>query len=164
MKSGLVASSFRSSRFISRAASRRPILMYYSSRHHHHCQTPMPKLNSICATFPVADIESTISWYESELGFTAYPFPQTPPYVFAVVSRDTVEIMFQRVPGYEKPDLYSRRDGGVWDAYIRMEGVKEFYESIKDRVEIVLPLRQQPYGDWEFEVKDPNGYVLVFSE
>lgn len=72
--------------------------------------------------------------------------------------------MFQRVPGYEKPDLYSRRSGGVWDAYIRMEGVKEFYESIKDSVEIVLPLRKQPYGDWEFEVKDPNGYILVFSE
>ena len=124
----------------------------------------MPKLNSIAATFPVADIESTIRWYESELGFTAYAFPQSPPYVFAIVSRDTVEIMFQRVPGFEKPDLYSRRDGGVWDAYIRMEGVKEFYEAVKDKVEIVLRLRQQPYGDWEFEVKDPNGYVLVFSE
>jgi len=35
---------------------------------------------------------------------------------------------------------------------------------IKEKVEILLPLRQQPYGDWEFEVKDPNGYVLVFSE
>ena len=44
------------------------------------------------------------------------------------------------------------------------EGVKEFYTAIKDKVEIKLPLRQQPYGDWEFEVKDPNGYILVFSE
>jgi hypothetical protein len=25
-------------------------------------------------------------------------------------------------------------------------------------------LRRQAYGDWEFEVKDPNGYELVFSE
>jgi hypothetical protein len=24
-------------------------------------------------------------------------------------------------------------------------------------------LRRQPYGDWEFEVEDPNGYVLVFG-
>jgi uncharacterized glyoxalase superfamily protein PhnB len=126
--------------------------------------TQMPRLNNIAATFPVGDIESTIRWYESELGFTAYPFPQTPPYVFAIVSRDTVEIMFQRVAGYQKPDLYHQRAGGVWDAYIRMEGVKQFYESLKDKVEIVLPLRQQPYGDWEFEVKDPNGYILVFSE
>ena len=56
------------------------------------------------------------------------------------------------------------RDGGVWDAYIRMEGVKELYEAVHDRVEIKMPLRQQPYGDWEFEVRDPNGYILVFSE
>ena len=72
--------------------------------------------------------------------------------------------MFQRLEGFQKPDLYSLRRGGVWDAYIRMDGVKEFYEAIKDRVEIKLPLRKQPYGDWEFEVRDPNGYVLVFSE
>jgi hypothetical protein len=24
-------------------------------------------------------------------------------------------------------------------------------------------LKQQRYGDWEFEVRDPNGYVLVFG-
>lgn len=36
--------------------------------------------------------------------------------------------------------------------------------QIKDEVTIVKPLRQQPYGAWEFEVKDPNGYVLAFSE
>ena len=52
----------------------------------------------------------------------------------------------------------------MWDTYIRMEGVREFYETVKDQVEIKIPLRQQRYGDWEFEVKDPNGYILVFSE
>ena len=124
----------------------------------------MSKLNRIAPTFPVADVDATIRWYEAELGFTSYPFPENPPYVFASVSRDDVEIMFQRIKEYEKPDLYQRRDGGVWDAYIRMEGVKEFYEAVKDTVEISLPLRKQAYGDWEFEVKDPNGYILVFSE
>jgi hypothetical protein len=29
---------------------------------------------------------------------------------------------------------------------------------------IRTPLRKQVYGDWEFEVKDPKGYILVFSE
>ena len=94
----------------------------------------------------------------------SYPFPENPPYVFASVSRDDVEIMFQRIEGYQKPGLYHLRSGGVWDAYIRMEGVKELYEAIRDKVEIKMALRQQPYGDWEFEVKDPNGYILVFSE
>lgn len=124
----------------------------------------MPGLLKIAPTFPVADVDATIRWYETELGFTRYPFPKIPPYVFASVARDGVEIMFQRLDDYQKPDLYRLRSGGVWDAYVRMEGVKAFYESIKDRVEITMTLRQQPYGDWEFEVKDPNGYILVFSE
>jgi uncharacterized glyoxalase superfamily protein PhnB len=124
----------------------------------------MPKLNSVAPTFPVADVDATIHWYETVLGFTSYPFPENPPHVFASVCRDEIEIMFQRIDGYQKPDLYQRRDGGVWDAYIRMEGVKEFYDAIKDQVEIQLPLWKQGYGDWEFEVKDPNGYILVFSE
>jgi hypothetical protein len=84
--------------------------------------------------------------------------------VFSIVERDQIEIMLQRIEGYQKPDLYNERRGGVWDTYIRTRGVKEFYESIKDQVEILRPLQKQPYGDWEFEVKDPNGYVLFFSE
>lgn len=124
----------------------------------------MPILNSIAPTFPVADVDAAIRWYETKLGFTSYPFPETPPYVFASVCRDQIEIMFQRIDGYQKPDLYRLRSGGVWDAYIRMEGVKGFYEAVKDEVEIKMPLRKQGYGDWEFEVKDPNGYILVFSE
>jgi len=124
----------------------------------------MSKFTGVAPAFLVADVGATISWYQGELGFISYPFPKKPPYVFASVCRDGIEIMFQLLREYEKPDLHRLRDGGVWDAYIRMEGVKEFYEAIKDKVEIKMSLRQQPYGDWEFEVKDLNGYILVFSE
>ena len=72
--------------------------------------------------------------------------------------------MLQRIEGYEKPEIYERREGGVWNAYIRMDGVKDLYELVRQRVTIIKPLRRQPYGCWEFEVKDLNGYVLVFSE
>ena len=124
----------------------------------------MPRLCSSAPCFPVADVGATARWYEEHLGFKSYPFPKTEPYVFAILVRDDVEIMLQTIHGYEKPNLYQLRPGGVWDAYVRMEGVKEFYESVRDNVEIIRPLQKQPYGDWEFEVKDPNGYVLVFSE
>jgi len=124
----------------------------------------MFKLISAVPTFLVADVGATISWYEPELGFTSYPFPAKPPYVFASVRRDGIEIMFQLLRGYEKPDFHRLREGGVWDAYIRMEGMKELYELVRDRVEIKSSLRQQPYGDWEFEVMDRNGYIVVFSE
>jgi hypothetical protein len=124
----------------------------------------MPKFCTAAPTFLVDDVGATIKWYEVQLGFAIHPFPGKPPYVFASANRDRVEIMFQRLEGYVKPDDYQLRPGGVWDVYIRMEGVKEFYEAIKDRVEIKMSLRKQAYGDWEFEVKDPNGYILVFSE
>jgi uncharacterized glyoxalase superfamily protein PhnB len=124
----------------------------------------MAELRTLAACFPLADISATIRWYEEQLGFVADPFPDQEPYVFAILARDGVEIFLQRVEGYQKPDLYRARPGGVWDAYIRTEGVKDLYESVREEAEIIQPLRRQPYGAWEFEVKDVNGYVLVFSE
>jgi len=124
----------------------------------------MPVFNSIVPVFAVADVGATMNWYQTKLGFWSDPFPENEPYVFAILLRDDIEIMLQRVVDYQKPDTYRTRDGGVWDAYIRTTEVKELYEAIKDDVNIVQPLRKQPYGAWEFEVKDPNGYVLLFSE
>ena len=124
----------------------------------------MPEINSITPCFPVADVGATIRWYEEYLGFKGDPFPDKEPYVFAMLTRDAVEIMLQWVDGYLKPDLYSARIGGVWNAYLRMEGVNEFYESVRNKVEVIQELRRQPYGMWEFEVKDLNGYILVFAE
>ena len=124
----------------------------------------MPKLISTVPCFPVTEVGATLRWYEERLGFKGDPFPQQEPYVFAILSRDHVEIMLQRLEGYEKPDLYKLRAGGIWDAYIRMAGVREFYESVRDQVEVIRHWEKMPYQQWEFEVKDINGYVLVFSE
>jgi hypothetical protein len=123
------------------------------------------KIHSINPVFPVADVGATIRWYEQELGFAGDPFPSHEPYVFGILRRDGIEIMLQRIENYQKPDLYDFRDGGgVWDAYLRITGLEALYERVKDRLELKKPLRRQPYGLSEFEVKDLNGYVLVFSE
>lgn len=124
----------------------------------------MPEFYSVAPVFAVGDVGATIRWYEEQLGFIGDPFPPHGPYVFAIVYRDKLEIMLQRVDGYQKPELYNSRAGGVWDAYFRIEGVKDLFESVRDEATIVQPLHKQPYGNWEFEVRDLNGYVLVFSE
>lgn len=124
----------------------------------------MAEFYSVTPVFAVADVGETIRWYEEQLGFTGDPFPPQGPYVFAIMNRDRIEIMLQRVEGYQKPDIYNSRDGGVWDAYFRIEGVKDLFESVRDEATIVKPLCQQPYGQWEFEIRDINGYLLVFSE
>ena len=122
------------------------------------------RLNSVAPTFLVADVGATIRWYEQNLGFTSYPFPKQEPYVFASVARDQAEIMLMLVAGYQKPDLRPLRPAGLWDAYIRMDGVTTFYEQVRTKVPILMPPTKQRYGDTEFEIMDPNGYILVFSE
>jgi hypothetical protein len=125
----------------------------------------MAQLISTHPSFLVADVGETMRLYEKYLGFHGDPFPEAEPYAFAILFRDHVEIMLQRLEGYEKPNLYRlRADLGVWDAYIRMSGIQEFYDSVRERVEVISPLVKRFYQQWEFEVKDPNGYVLVFSE
>jgi len=124
----------------------------------------MVYFNSATPCFPVADVGATIRWYETELGFTGDPFPADEPFVFGILRRDTVEIMLQQMVGYQKQNLYDLRDGGLWDAYFRIQGVTELFESVKEKLEIVRPLRKQPYGLLEFEIRDLNGDVLVFSE
>jgi catechol 2,3-dioxygenase-like lactoylglutathione lyase family enzyme len=108
----------------------------------------MPRLNSAAPTFLVTDVETTARWYQQHLGFTVSTFPKNEPFVYGSVWRDGAEIV---------------RPGGVWDAYIRMSGVHEFYETVRENVPIQMALTKQTYGDWEFEVRDPNGYVLVFG-
>ena len=73
------------------------------------------------------------------------------------------EIMLLQLAGYEKPDVSERRPEGVWDAYIRMNGVRDLYKQCAGKDFVTMPLQKQPYGDWEFAVRDLNGYTIVFG-
>ena len=121
----------------------------------------MAELLSSAPTFLVADIDATARWYEEVLGFRASPFPKEPPCVYASLQRDGVEIMLLRQEGYRKSKV--ERDGGAWDAYIRVKDVQDLYEGVRQRTALKSELTKRPYGDTEFEVEDPNGYVLVFG-
>lgn len=122
------------------------------------------RIRSAVPTFLVSDIAATARWYQSELGFSlAGQFPAQPPYVFASLQRDAAEVMLLDLANYQKPDLSARRPGGLWDAYFRMRGVTALFEAWKDKPFIKSRLTRRPYGEVEFEVRDPNGYILVFG-
>lgn len=122
------------------------------------------RIRSAVPTFLVPDIAATARWYVSELGFTlAGQFPAQEPYVFASLQRDGAELMLLNLADYEKPDLSGRRPAGLWDAYFRTDGVTALYETVKGKAFVKMPLTRRPYGNLEFEVRDPNGYLLVFG-
>lgn len=121
-----------------------------------------PVCNSVAPTFLVADVGATAEWYRSVLGFKPYLFPKSPPHVYASLCRDHIEVMLLVQEGYRKPEV--TRAGGVWDAYVRVRGLRELYEAVRAKIEVSSELTRRPYGDSEFEVRDPNGYILVFGE
>lgn len=120
-------------------------------------------LNDVTPVFAVADVDATARWYRDVLGFGFHTFPETPPSEFAFLSRDGVEIFLQRVPGYSNPDLSSRREGGVWNAYVQVSGLDSLWDSVASHPGARGP-EDRWYGQREIEVRDPNGYVLVFAE
>src|SRR5262249_36087204 len=43
-------------------------------------------------------------------------------------------------------------------------GVEEFFDRIKNEVEVVWPLETMDYGQKEFGIHDGDGYTLAFAE
>jgi hypothetical protein len=122
------------------------------------------RLQASVPVFLVDDVNATAAWYRDHLGFdTAGIFPATGPASWASLQRGGAEIMLQRLKGYRKERVYERRDGGVWDAYIRLSGEARLYNTVKGRPFVIKTLEREPYGDWDFEIADPNGYVIVFG-
>jgi hypothetical protein len=45
-----------------------------------------------------------------------------------------------------------------------MHRVREFFERIRQKVEVVWPLEKMDYGQTEFGIRDVDGYTLAFAE
>ena len=114
--------------------------------------------------FLVSDVGATARWYRDVLGFAFNTFPLAEPFEWASMRRDRVEIMLQRSEGYRKPNLDPVRPGGAWDAYVYLDAADELYEAVSGRATVRRAPCDQPYQMREFEIADPNGYVLVFGE
>jgi Glyoxalase/Bleomycin resistance protein/Dioxygenase superfamily len=124
------------------------------------------KLRGTTPVFLVGDIVSTMQWYQAHLGFNAELHPPAPPHSFCILQKDDAVIFLQQLDGYQKPDHYHERAGGVWNVYLRTEGVRELFQALSElgTVPIIEPLCPQPYGQIEFVIRDLNWYILVFAE
>ena len=86
-------------------------------------------IRSAVPTFAVADVGATARWYADELGFAiGGTFPGRQPFAYASLVRGGAEIMLLSLKDYQKPDLAPLRPEGIWDAYLRMDGVRALFE------------------------------------
>ena len=87
-------------------------------------------------------------------------------YVYAMVSRDDVYIMLMNKDafGEDLPMLKGTFIGASVSFYCDVDNIKEVYNSLKDKVNIIVNLHTTWYGMQEFYIKDCNGYILGFAE
>jgi len=138
-------------------------------------ETTMKKLNP---NLMVKDVKKTVEFYQKNLGFQlimAVPetqdgilneIPVDKKVVYALVKNGDVEIMFQAEKSFKEdvPVLKDAQIGASCTFYIELENVEDFYNSIKDKVDVVKEIFTTWYGMKEFYIRDNNGYILTIAE
>jgi len=124
-------------------------------------------LKKLTPNLMVEDVARTLAFYKDILRFeVVMTLPEQEPFDFAIVQRDGVELMFQSRSSLSEnvPALTGSSIGASQTFYIKVTGIRELYESLRDTVEIVVDFHTTFYGTQEFYFRDVNGYILSFSE
>ena len=110
----------------------------------------------------VADVARSMQWYRDTLALVGDPFPAKPPFDFAILRQGQVELMLRR--GSPRRNSTARQYD--WDVYLRRQGdrFREVFAAFSARGIVTRRLEQMPYGLAEFEITDPDGYVICLSQ
>ena len=124
-------------------------------------------LTKLTPNLMVEDVERTLAFYRDTLGFgVVMTLPESAPFDFAIVQRDGVELMFQSRTSLSEnvPALTGSSIGASQTFYIEVSGIRDLYDQLREKVEIVVDFHTTFYGTNEFYFRDLNGYILSFSE
>ncbi|HXZ94683.1 MAG TPA: VOC family protein [Dehalococcoidia bacterium] len=119
----------------------------------------------ISPTLAVRNMKQTIQFYRDSLGFKigmTFPDPDNPEYVD--LSKDGMVLMFIPV---KNVGISSRQKLGTGvNLYMQINGdIDEYYSELKTKgVEVVVDIKDEPFGIRDFTVVDINGYRLTFNQ
>lgn len=125
------------------------------------------ELKKLTPNLIVSNVERSVAFYRDVLGFSVEAtVPEAAPFVFASVQSGAVEIFLNapEAASAEYPAFANRPIGGTLTLFIEVSDAGQAYDSLKDRVKVVMPLEKKWYGSTEFAFEDPDGYVLTFAE
>src|SRR5262245_10690810 len=119
----------------------------------------MVRFKQVTPRVLVTDLRRTITFYKNSLGFQVdVLWPEKKP-MFCILTRDEVSLGF-----FEADEHRKGGSPGSSELHIEIEDVADLHQSIKDRVTIEWGPEVYFYGRREFAVRDPDGYLVIFSE
>jgi catechol 2,3-dioxygenase-like lactoylglutathione lyase family enzyme len=117
------------------------------------------RFTGVTPRLPVSDLRQTIEFYTRILGFrVGVLWPDVAP-TFCILDRDDVSLGFFAPDAHRGPVVV-----GTADLYLGVDDVRAVHAAIKDTVEIEWGPEVYFYGRREFAVRDPDGYLLIFTE
>ena len=125
------------------------------------------KLNSLTPNVMVGDVNATIEWFNRNLGFQlVMSVPEEGKYEWAMISRDGVNLMLQTRESIasEQPEFAGIAIGASMSFFVKVDGLQQIYEHIKDAEAIIKTPYKTFYGMKEFLIRDCNGYYFTFAE
>ena len=131
------------------------------------------KFADVTPNLVVADVARSLAFYRDVLGFSLVAsVPEvSPPYVFAWVQRDNVNVFLNSAESVkEHATIASRPIGGtntlfiVLEAATVTEGVDAMFAAVGGRAKVFMALKDQFYGMREFGIEDPDGYAIFFAQ
>lgn len=125
------------------------------------------KLTDLTPNLITNDIDRSLTFYRNILGFEVIStVPEEPPLLFVWLKRDDVSVFINDAKAvHEETPVGSLVVGQSGVAlFIHMERIAEWWEEIRTKTRVVMPLKNQWYGQTEFSIVDPDGYVITFAE
>lgn len=119
----------------------------------------MVDFKKVVPVLKVADLQRAVDFYTGVLGFTlCWRAPNDGGGDNCMLQAGATDLLLSTGSHLgDKPQF-------TGTLYFHMTGVRQFFEAIKNKVEIVWPLEKMEYGQVEFGIKDCDGYMLAFAE
>ncbi|UCG10215.1 MAG: VOC family protein [Dehalococcoidia bacterium] len=119
----------------------------------------------ISPTLAVRDVRKTIDFYQNSLGFKlGMVFPDINNPEYADLAKDGMVLMFLPAKNLSIAEKATRGIGV--NLYMQIDGdIDQYYHELKKRgVNIVIDIKDEPYGIRDFTVADIDGYQLTFNQ
>jgi uncharacterized glyoxalase superfamily protein PhnB len=116
------------------------------------------KLTSLRPIFWTEDVQKTIEFYTSVLGFSTDEVDSDRGW--ASLSKDGVELMLA------KPNDHTPYDkiGFTGSFYFKTDDVDAAWAELKDKARVCYDIENFEWGMREFAIYDNNGYMLQFGQ
>ena len=125
------------------------------------------KINSIVSEYIVDDVEETLHFYATLLGFKVVASEGAHDHLtWALLRNGSFRLSFKSLEKVNKevPFIQDFPIGGTVSMVLQVSDIQLAYKEIKAKCELLNHPHLTACGMTEFSVKDPNGYFLTFEQ